>query len=176
MSRNISIKLSFMLLLLLCWGLLGCKSLSQLQPDPRIVWIELDKRRTAEDVFDLNLNMDIWEVSKKHLVIKTTDNIIRSLRNQGYAVIILYANEESYYETINNGVVPLRIAKINCQTIQECQTIGTSDIISGVIARQEHYLIVKVTETQLINLYELNYDAHLLYATEHEYLRKETQP
>lgn len=176
-NRSLFIPLPHIIFFLLSiWGFIGlvsCKNLDQLLAEPRIVWVELNRGRTAEDMFNLNLNIDVWEVSKKHLVIRTTDNVIRKLRQNEYLVVVLYATEEDYYETINNGVVPVRIARINCETAQQCQEVGATVAVSGIVDQQNDYVIVKVTDQQLLSLLEQNYNAHLLYATEQDYLNGE---
>lgn len=179
----VKIMIAFALLVI---GFGGCGGRSFLpsqalpRAERRIVWIELDESRKAEDLLNLNLSIDVWEVREKYVIARTTDDAIHALRHKGYPVIVLYTTETNYLTAIASGSEPLRIARVNCTMKQECQALHMPGVVSDFVEQTEQYVIVKVTGQQLVSLLEQGYDAHLLYPTEEEYLEslktKEVKP
>ena len=140
------------------------------QTNYRIVWIELSEDHTAEDLFALNFNIDVWEISRKHIIAKATDEVVRAVRKKGYPTIILYVSVGDYLAAVSAGDDPIRVARIDCQPGPECQSLNTPGMITGILEQRDNYVIVKVTLQQLVSLLRQGYDAHLIYATEQEYL------
>jgi hypothetical protein len=150
-------------LLVLTVSTLGLHRCQSLHP-ARVVWIELREAQHVEDLFALNLSLDVWEVGSRHVVVRTTDSVIHALRQQGYATVILYASDKEYLASVASGENPLRVAKVDCATIRQCQDLEKPGMVSSFIEGDDNYALVVVTGQQLVSLLESGYSAHLLCA------------
>ena len=161
------VSFSFCLLI----GCIGCNDLHK--ANRRVVWIELSDGQTADDLFDLNLSMDVWEVKSRYVIAATYDRVIRKLNQHRYTTVILYASEEEYLAAIETNSYPVRIARVDCDTTLEREDLEALEMfVSDIVEQGEGYAIVEVTDEQLTTLFYEGYNVHLLYATKEDYLNQ----
>ena len=124
------VSFSFCLLI----GSVGCNSLHKV--NQRVVWIELSDDQTADNLFDLNLSMDIWEVKPRYVIAATYDRVIRKLNQRRYTTVVLYASEEEYLAAIKTSSYPVRIARVGCDTTLEREDLEALETFVSDIVEQ----------------------------------------